>query len=104
MLTTSRNLKNPSPAIDDRPNRPCLASQQTRNPEVTPILTDLNRMADVSQRMVVVAEKLPIDIAKERQATIDQLLDRISVERKDTINQIMQELARDVSGRSKNFC
>jgi hypothetical protein len=68
------------------------ASRLTRNQDVNPVLADLNRIAHVSQRIAAVAEKLPDDIAKDRDATINQLLDRISDERENTITQLMQEI------------
>ena len=64
-------------------------------PEVSRVLSDLHQVSTVSDRLATVAEKLPVDIAKERQATIDQLVDRISIERKDTINQVFDELAQE---------
>lgn len=47
------------------------------------MITDLNRLADVTQRIADSGQKMPGDIAKERDATINRLLGRISVERED---------------------
>jgi len=70
-------------------------SQLAVNPDVRNIVADLHQLSEVSQRMAVVAEKLPEDIAKERQTTIDQLVDHISKERKRTINQLVEQIARE---------
>lgn len=59
------------------------ASRLTRNQDVNSIITDLNRLADVTQRIADSGQKMPGDIAKERDATINRLLGRISVERED---------------------
>jgi len=71
------------------------ASRLTRNQDVKSIIVDLNRLADVTQRIADISEKLPDDLAKERDTAINQLLGGISVEREKTINQLMQEISRE---------
>jgi hypothetical protein len=70
------------------------ASRLTRNQDVNSIIADLNRLADVTQRIADVAEKLPDDIAKERDATINQLMQEISRERRQTIEDFLAEEKR----------
>jgi len=70
-------------------------SSLAKVPEVSDVLSDLQRAIAVSERMAIVAEKLPDDIAKERQATIDQLVDRVSEERENTITHIFQEIDKE---------
>ena len=66
-----------------------------KNPEVSGVLADLRQMSDVSSRLAAVAEKLPENIAKEREATIDHLVDRISKERYRTVKQVVGELSKE---------
>ena len=67
----------------------------TSTPEVSSVLADLRQMSDVSGRLATVAEKLPENIAKEREATIDHLVDRLSKERYRTVKQVVGELSKE---------
>jgi hypothetical protein len=55
-------------------------SQLSINPEVKEVLTDLQRISKVSERLANVAEQLPSNIAKERQALIQQGKDLLTEE------------------------
>ena len=86
------------------------ASSLVVNPDIKEVLSDLNQIAGVSERLAVVVEDLPEmiaserqaaigqvmqDLAVERQAAIDQLVDRISKERQRTINQLVEKVATE---------
>ena len=98
-------------------------SQLLLNPQMSEILSDLNRVSVVSERLATVAEEIPQQIAEERQTiikqaskemailrqatidqvvkeantwtdkTIDQVMDKVAVQREATINQFMNRLA-----------
>jgi hypothetical protein len=70
------------------------ASRLTRNEDVNAVIADLNRIADVTHRIADVAERLPDDIAKERDATINQLMQEIGRERQQTIEDFLAEEKR----------
>ena len=98
-------------------------SKMLANPQMAEVLSDLNRVSLVSERLAEVTEQLPQQIsaerartikqiskemAKQRQTaieqvvkethtwsdtTIDRVMDRVAVERKDSIEQFMNLLA-----------
>ena len=70
------------------------ASRLTRNHDVSQILTDVNRIADGLQRVAAVSEKLPDDIAKERDATINKLVQEAAKQRRETIEDFLAEEKR----------
>ena len=85
-------------------------SRLNRNPEFKEVLGNLNRFATVSERLAIVAEQLPDQIAVERDATIQQAMQnindltlktidetakRVSRERELTIRQVMREFSAE---------
>lgn len=70
------------------------ASRLTRNHDVSQILTDVNRIAGGLQRIAAVSEKLPDDIAKERDATINKLVQEAAKQRRETIEDFLAEEKR----------
>jgi len=70
------------------------ASRLTRNQDVSRTLTDVNRIADGLQRIAAVSEKLPDDIAKERDTTIDKLIQEVAQQRRETIDDFLVEEKR----------
>jgi hypothetical protein len=67
-------------------------SQLLTNPEVEKILADLHGFSEVSQRLAVVAEQMPQQIAKERRNLIKQASDEMANLRQATIDQVMKEV------------
>jgi hypothetical protein len=63
-------------------------SRLTNNQDVNVILADVNRIADGLQRIAAVSEKLPDDIA---------------IERDTTINKVMQEVAQTATGNNRRL-
>jgi len=62
------------------------------NPELAPILSDLNRFTTVSERMANVVEDFPEQISIERDKTIEQISQEMSKLRSATIDQTMKEV------------
>jgi len=62
-------------------------SQLLISPELKAVLDDLHRFVDTT-------ENLPQNFAKERQAMIEQAMDRLAEERKNTINDFLAQEAR----------
>jgi len=62
-------------------------SQLLISPELKELLTDLHRFVDTT-------ENLPQDFARERQALIEQAMDRLAEERKNTINDFLAQEKR----------
>ncbi len=71
------------------------ASSLAVNPEVKDILSDLNRVSEVSDRLAVVAEELPDKIAAERQAAVKQVMQEVAVERQAAINQLVDRISKE---------
>jgi hypothetical protein len=69
-------------------------SRLTRNQDVDVILADVNRIADGLQRIAAVSEKLPDDIAKERDTTINTLIQEVAKQRRETIEDFLAEEKR----------
>jgi alanyl-tRNA synthetase len=69
-------------------------SRLTRNQDVDVILADVNRIADGLQRIAAVSEKLPDDIAKERDTTINKLIQEVAKQRRETIEDFLAEEKR----------
>jgi hypothetical protein len=93
-------------------------SQLTANPDVNKILADLHQFSEVSGRLADVAEKLPGQIAKERNLTIqqatesisdlttktlDEVADRVASERRETIKQFIYELSEERRNTIQDF-
>ncbi len=70
------------------------ASRLTRNQDVGQILIDLNRIADGLQRVAAVSEKLPDDIARERDTTINMLMQEVARQRRQTLEDFLAEEKR----------
>jgi hypothetical protein len=70
-------------------------SQVSANPEVKEILANYHNISVATERLTSVAEQLPEQIAKERDITIKQAFDAMSVERIAAIDQILQGLANE---------
>ena len=66
-------------------------SQLLLNPQMSEILSDLNRVSVVSERLAVVAEEIPQQIAKERQKMIKQASKEMAMLRQATIDQVVKE-------------
>jgi hypothetical protein len=64
------------------------------NPELKKSLTDLNQLSTATANLASVSEKLPEQIAKEREAAIKQAISEISAERKAILDQILVEERR----------
>jgi hypothetical protein len=62
-------------------------SQLLISPELKDLLADLHRFVDIT-------EDMPQNFSRERQALIDQLMDRLAEERKNTINDFIAQEAR----------
>jgi hypothetical protein len=69
-------------------------SRLTNNQDVNVILADVNRIADGLQRIAAVSEKLPDDIAEERDTTIDTLVQEVAKQRRETIDDFLAEEKR----------
>ncbi|MGD9307974.1 MAG: hypothetical protein PVG51_02480 [Desulfosarcina sp.] len=69
-------------------------SRLTNNQDVNVILADVNRIADGLQRIAAVSEKLPDDIAEERDTTIDRLVQEVAKQRRETIDDFLAEEKR----------
>jgi hypothetical protein len=69
-------------------------SQVFTNPGVQDTLTSLHTLSEASERMVGVAEQLPFMVAREREASINQAMDRLAEERKKTIEEFLAEETR----------
>ncbi len=78
-------------------------SQVSTNPQVKGTLSDLHRVSSVSERMVVVAEQLPIMIDRERQAIIEQTFAKLTAEREAAISQAMDRLAEERKNTIEEF-
>jgi hypothetical protein len=61
-------------------------SQLLISPELKDLLADLHRFVDIT-------EDMPQNFSRERQALIDQLMDRLAEERKNTINDFIAQEA-----------
>jgi hypothetical protein len=70
-------------------------SQVSANPEVKETLADFHNLSAATERLTSVAEQLPEKIAKERDVTIKQAFDAMSVERIAAIDQILHGLANE---------
>lgn len=53
-------------------------SQLAQHPDMKKILNDVNKFSDVSERLAVIAEQLPDQIAAERDRTIKQAMEKIT--------------------------
>lgn len=70
-------------------------SQVSANPEVKETLASFHNITVATERLASVAEQLPEQIAKERDITIKQAFDAMSVERIATIDQFLHGLANE---------
>jgi len=93
-------------------------SQLARHPDMEKILNDVSKFSEVSERLAVVAEKLPDQIAAERNKTIKQAMEsitrltmttvdetakKVSLERKATIRQLMDEFSAERKRTIEDF-
>jgi len=93
-------------------------SQLARHPDMEKILKDVSKFSEVSERLAVVAEKLPDQIAEERNTTIKQAMEnitrltmttvdetakKVSLERKATIRQLMDEFSAERKRTIEDF-
>jgi hypothetical protein len=69
-------------------------SRLTNNQDVNVILADVNRIADGLQRIAAVSEKLPDDIAIERDTTINKVMQEVARQRRETIDDFLAEEKR----------
>jgi hypothetical protein len=69
-------------------------SRLTNNQDVNVILADVNRIADGLQRIAAVSEKLPDDIAIERDTTINKVMQEVARQRRETIEDFLAEEKR----------
>jgi len=65
------------------------------NPSTKKILADVSKLSVATDRMAMVAEKLPDQIAMERNATIKQAMKSIAQERNNAVNQIAAALSAE---------
>jgi hypothetical protein len=63
-------------------------------PDVKKILTDLSQLSQGTAGLASIAEKLPDQIATEREATIKQLMGEVSAERKAAIADFLVEVTK----------
>ncbi len=71
-------------------------SQLTANPDVNKILADIHQFSEVSRRLADVAEKLPDQIAKERNLTIQQATESISELTSKTLDEVSGRVPMNV--------
>jgi hypothetical protein len=64
------------------------------NPDIKKTLTDLSQLSQGTAGLAAIAEKLPDQIATEREATIKQLMGAVSTERKAAIADFLVEYRR----------
>ncbi len=62
-------------------------SQLANHPDMEKIIKDVNKFSDVSERLAVVAERLPDQIAAERDTTIKQAMENITTLMVSTIDE-----------------
>jgi len=67
-------------------------SQFAANPDVGKTLNDLHQVSEVSERLAIVAEKLPAHIAAERQATVKQVIKEVDTLAQATLNRVMIQI------------
>jgi hypothetical protein len=65
------------------------------NPDLQKTLTVVQQLSQGTASLAATAEKLPQQIAKEREATIKQAMENVSQERNDAIKQIMGEVSAE---------
>lgn len=70
-------------------------SRLSFNPAVEDVLGDVRTFAEVSGRLAVAAEQLPVQITKERSETILQLADEFAAERKETVDHVFANIAKE---------
>jgi len=68
------------------------ATMIIRNPEVNEVIEILRRFSDVSDRMTTLMEQFPDQLAKERDITVDRVMNEVSRLRQTTIDQVMGEV------------
>ncbi len=93
-------------------------SQLANHPDMEKIIKDVNKFSDVSERLAVVAERLPDQIAAERDTTIKQAMEnittlmvstidetamKVSLERKAAIKQLMNEFSAERKQTIEDF-
>ena len=64
------------------------------NPNLQKALADVSQLSQGTAGLATIAEKLPDQIATEREATIKQLIGEVSAVRKETIADVMAEVQR----------
>ena len=64
------------------------------NPDLKKPLTDLSQLSKGTSDLASIAEKLPDQIAKEREVAIKQVISQISAERKATLDALLFEERR----------
>jgi Ni,Fe-hydrogenase III component G len=69
-------------------------SAMLENPDIKKTLTDLSQLSQGTAGLASIAEKLPDQIATEREATIKQLMAEVSAERKAAIADILMEVTK----------
>lgn len=70
-------------------------SRLSANPAVDGVIQDIDTFAEVSERLVVVAEQLPQQITTERTETILQLAEEFAAERKETVDHVFVNIAKE---------
>jgi len=104
-------------------------SQMAKHPDVENILKDVSKFTEISERLAVVAEKLPDQIATERDTTIKQAMEnitnlmmttmdetakktltmidatakKVSLEREEAIRQLMDEFSAERKRTIEDF-
>jgi hypothetical protein len=65
------------------------------NPDIKKTLTDLSQLSEGTAGLASIAEKLPDQIATERETTIKQMMSAVSTEREATIKQVMSAISAE---------
>ena len=65
------------------------------NPAVDGVIQDIDTFAEISERLAVVAEQLPVQITTERTEAILQLADEFAAERKETVDHVFANIAKE---------
>jgi DNA-binding transcriptional ArsR family regulator len=65
------------------------------NPDLQKTLSDVQQLSEGTAGLAAIAEKLPDQIAMEREAAIKQAMENVSQERNDAIKQIMGEVSAE---------
>ena len=66
----------------------------SNNPDLKKTMADLTQLSSATADLAAVSEKLPENIAKERQAAITQAMSEFSAERKATLDVLLAEERR----------